>query len=93
MGSMYGSIYGGTYKYEDFDKSGDTYTLKPTVAHYTSENNTQPGMPKYRDLNDDGYVNNGTNKLGDMGDMVVVGTLHHAINIPSAVASTGRDMV
>ena len=56
MGSMYGFIYEGTYKYDDFDKSGDTYTLKPTVAHYTSENNTQPGMPKYRDLNDDGII-------------------------------------
>ena len=30
--------------------------MKPTVAHYTSENNTQPGMPKYRDLNDDGII-------------------------------------
>lgn len=56
MGSMYGFIYEGTYKYDDFDKSGDTYTLKPTVAHYTSENNTQPGMPKYRDLNGDGII-------------------------------------
>ena len=32
-----------------------------------------PGDIAFRDLNDDGYVNNGTNKLGDMGDMVIVG--------------------
>ncbi len=32
-----------------------------------------PGDVKYRDLNGDGAVNRGTNKLGDMGDMTVIG--------------------
>lgn len=57
MGMMYGYIYDGTYKYEDFNKSGNTYTLKSNVPHYSSEANTQPGMPKYRDLNGDGIIN------------------------------------
>ncbi len=57
MGMMYGYIYEGTYKYDDFDKSGNTYTLKGNVPHYSSEANTQPGMPKYRDLNGDGVIN------------------------------------
>ena len=51
MGMMYGFIYEGTYKYEDFDKVGDTYTLKRNVPYFSSESNTQPGMPKYADLN------------------------------------------
>lgn len=56
MGMIYGYIYDGTYKYEDFDKSGSTYTLKGNVPHYVSESNTQPGMPKYKDLNGDGII-------------------------------------
>lgn len=28
MGMIYGYIYEGTYKYDDFDKSGSSYTLK-----------------------------------------------------------------
>ena len=46
MGMMYGYMYEGTYKYEDFYKSGDTYVLRPGVPYFSSENNTQPGMPK-----------------------------------------------
>lgn len=58
MGMMYGYIYDGTYKVEDFDLSGSSsYTLKSNVPHYSSESNTQPGMPKYRDLNGDGIIN------------------------------------
>lgn len=57
MGMMYGFIYDGTYKYDDFNQSGSSYTLKSNVAHYVSESNTQPGMPKYRDINNDGIIN------------------------------------
>nr|WP_302830858.1 TonB-dependent receptor [uncultured Bacteroides sp.] len=56
MGMIYGYVYEGTYKYEDFDKSGSTYTLKGNIPHYASESNTQPGMPKYADLNGDGVI-------------------------------------
>lgn len=56
MGTMYGFIYEGTYKYDDFDKVGNNYVLKRNIPHYTSENNTQPGMPKYADLNNDGVI-------------------------------------
>ena len=51
MGLMYGYVYEGTYKYDDFNKSGNSYSLKPGVPHYSTETNTQPGMPKYADLN------------------------------------------
>lgn len=57
MGAMFGYIYDGTYKYDDFNKSGNSYTLKANVPHFASENNTQPGMPKYRDINGDGVIN------------------------------------
>jgi len=56
MGMMYGYQYEGTYKYEDFYKSGDTYVLRPGVPYFSSENNTQPGMPKYKDMNGDGVI-------------------------------------
>lgn len=56
MGMMYGFIYEGTYKYEDFNKEGDNYVLKRNVPRYTAENNTKPGMPKYADLNKDGVI-------------------------------------
>ncbi len=56
MGMMYGYIYEGTYKYDDFYNSGGTYTLRPDVPAYTGETNTQPGMPKYKDVNGDGKI-------------------------------------
>ena len=46
--TSYGYVYEGTYKYDDFNKSGNSYSLKPGVPHYSTETNTQPGMPKYR---------------------------------------------
>ncbi len=46
MGLMYGYVYEGTYKYDDFNKSGNSYSLKSSVPHFSTENNTQPGMPK-----------------------------------------------
>jgi TonB-linked SusC/RagA family outer membrane protein len=59
-GQMYGFIYEGTYKYDDFDittnAAGETiYTLKSDVPYYVA--NTQPGDPKYRDINNDGVIN------------------------------------
>ena len=65
MGMMYGFIYEGTYKYDDFDKSGDTYILKSNVPHFVSESNTQPGFPKYKDLNEDGVI--------DFEDQTIIG--------------------
>ena len=56
MGMIYGYVYEGTYKYEDFNQSGSTYTLKDNIPHYSSESNTQPGYPKYKDINGDGVI-------------------------------------
>ena len=65
MGMMYGYIYEGTYKYEDFNKAGNSYTLKDNVPHFSSEANTQPGYPKYADLNGDGII--------DSNDRTIIG--------------------
>ena len=37
MGMMYGYLYEGTYKYDDFIRSGNSYTLKSNVPHFASE--------------------------------------------------------
>ena len=59
LGTMYGYIYEGTYKYEDFiqDANGN-YTLRPEVANNGLDRNSiQPGDVKYKDINQDGTVN------------------------------------
>lgn len=65
MGMMYGYIYEGTYKYDEFNKSGSSYSLKEGIPHFSTENNTQPGMPKYADLNGDGTI--------DSNDRTIIG--------------------
>lgn len=65
MGMMYGYLYEGTYKYDDFIKSGNSYTLKDNVPYFSSEANTQPGMPKYKDVNGDGII--------DSNDRTIIG--------------------
>lgn len=59
-GKMYGFIYEGTYKYEDFnvttDEAGNkVYTLKDNIPALVA--NTQPGDPKYKNLNGDDVIN------------------------------------
>ena len=56
IGMMYGYMYEGTYKIEDFNVSNGSYTLKSGIPHYVSETNTKPGYPRYADLNDDGVI-------------------------------------
>ncbi|MGI6793336.1 SusC/RagA family TonB-linked outer membrane protein [Bacteroides sp. KG68] len=72
-GKMYGFVYDGTYKYDDFNTSTDAngktvYKLKDDVARIA--NDVQPGDPKYRKLTDDG-----TNKITD-ADRTVIGNGH-----------------
>ncbi len=53
-GMMYGFIYEGTYKDEDFNGS----SLKDGVAYLSSvdKSKIRPGDPKYRDINEDGVI-------------------------------------
>lgn len=54
-GMMYGLIYDGTYKADDFTEAG---LLKDGVAYLNSvgKSNVRMGDPKYRDINKDGIV-------------------------------------
>lgn len=73
IGMMYGYIYEGTYKVDDFHFDGTTYYLKEGVARYTADNNTQPGFPKYADLNGDGIVDSNDQTFIGRGDPVHIG--------------------
>lgn len=55
-GMMYGFIYEGTYKAADFTDAG---LLRDGIPYMTSvgKSNVRPGDPKYRDINEDGEVN------------------------------------
>lgn len=59
-GQMYGFVYDGTYKLDEFDvttkPNGEkVYTLKKDIPYYVA--GTQPGDPKYRDLDGNGAIN------------------------------------
>lgn len=56
VSQLYGYIYEGTYKYDDFDKSGSNYILKPGIPAIGDPSTIQPGDMKYRDLNGDGVI-------------------------------------
>lgn len=51
-GMMYGFIYDGTYKAEDFDDKGNLVSGVPSFKG----NTMQPGDMKYRDMNGDGVI-------------------------------------
>lgn len=59
VGLMYGFITDGFYKVEDFDYNTATgaYTIKQGVAFNGVYGTPQPGMLKWRDLNNDGTIN------------------------------------
>ena len=73
VGMMYGYVYQGTYKYDDFKLLNGVYTLRPGVAAYVSESKTQPGMPKYADLNHDGVVDSQDQTMIGRGDPIHIG--------------------
>lgn len=59
-GQMYGFVYEGTYKTDEFDISTDgsgntVYTLKEGIPYYSDV--CQPGDPKYKNINDDNVIN------------------------------------
>lgn len=57
---FYGFVFDGLYQTADFDQDAHgNYMLKPGVVGYktlTGGYQLQPGDPKYRDLNDDGVI-------------------------------------
>lgn len=74
-GMMYGLIYEGTYKYEDFDGSNGNYNLKEGIPYHTSvnRNSIRPGDPKYADINGDGVVNENDRTIIGRGQPIHTG--------------------
>lgn len=73
IGMMYGHIYEGTYKLDDFTFDGASYYLKPGIPYYTAENNTQPGYPRYSDLNGDGVIDSNDQTFIGRGEPIHIG--------------------
>lgn len=58
LGMMYGYLYEGTYKLDDFIKSGNVYMLKQGIASHVAAPNPSPGDQRFIDINDDGIIDN-----------------------------------
>lgn len=69
IGMMYGYIYEGTYKDEDFEGG----VLRDGVAAFVSEQNPKPGYPRYADLNGDGVVDSNDQTIIGRGDPIHTG--------------------
>ena len=70
-GLMYGFIYEGTYKTDDFDGNG----LKEGIAYLSSLDKSvlNPGDPKYADINEDGVVDDDDRTVIGCGQPVHTG--------------------
>ncbi len=81
-GLMYGYLYEGTYKNEDFDITVDNkgrkdYKPKPGVVAFS--NQTQPGDPKYADINNDGVINDLDKTVIGRGHPIAIGGLGNTL--------------
>ncbi len=67
VGQFYGLVTDGLYQVSDFDYNPRTkeYTLKENVPYQTNPNLVKPGMWKFKDLNNDGVI--------DENDKTVIG--------------------
>jgi len=79
IGMMYGYIYEGTYKLDEFNVSNSSHILKPGIPRYVSEANTKPGYPKYKDINNDGIVDTRDQTFIGRGDPIHFGGLTNNI--------------
>lgn len=79
-GMMYGFIYEGTYKYDDFN-SGTT--LKDGVPYLSSvgKNAVRPGDPKYRDINGDGVIDDNDRTIIGCGQPLSTGGFGTSFNL------------
>lgn len=73
MGMMYGYQYEGTYKYDDFNEVNGEYSLKSTVPAFSGVTSTQPGYPKYKDINGDGIIDSNDRTIIGRGDPIHTG--------------------
>ena len=78
-GMMYGFIYEGTYKLDDFN-SGTS--LKDGVPYMTSvgQDKVRPGDPKYRDINGDGMIDDNDRTIIGCGQPLHTGGFGNTFN-------------
>lgn len=78
-GMMYGFIYEGTYKLDDFN-SGTS--LKDGVPYMTSvgQDKVRPGDPKYRDINRDGLIDDNDRTIIGCGQPLHTGGFGNTFN-------------
>ena len=78
-GLMYGFIYEGTYKPEEFNAS---YTLKDGIPYMEviGKGAVRPGDPKYRDINGDGIINDNDRTVIGCGQPLHTGGLATSFN-------------
>lgn len=81
LSQIYGFIYDGTYKNEDFDIMGSVYSLKPGVPYMGVASATQPGDMKYRDINGDGVINEFDRTVIGRGTPIHTGGINNTFKI------------
>ena len=79
-GMMYGFIYEGTYKPEEFNSAGTS--LKDGIAYMTSvgQDKVRPGDPKYRDINKDGLIDDNDRTVIGCGQPLHTGGFGNTFN-------------
>jgi TonB-linked SusC/RagA family outer membrane protein len=77
-GMMYGYIYEGTYKSDEFNGN----TLKDGVPYMNSigKDKTKPGDPKYRDVNKDGIIDDNDRTIIGCGQPIHTGGFGNTFN-------------
>ena len=77
-GMMYGYIYEGTYKHDDFNGN----VLKDGVAYMNSigKDRTCPGDPKYKDINLDGVIDDNDRTIIGCGQPLHTGGFGNSFN-------------
>lgn len=82
VGMMIGFIWDGNYQFDDFESPSDgVYILKNNVpTNGDSRSKIQPGDIKYKDLNNDGIINNDDLTIIGRGQPIHVGGLSNNFN-------------
>ena len=77
-GMMYGFIYEGTYKLDEFNGG----SLKDGIPYMTSvgQEKVQPGDPKYRDINHDGLIDDNDRTVIGCGQPLHTGGFGNTFN-------------
>ncbi|ULT44172.1 hypothetical protein KRR40_12855 [Niabella defluvii] len=69
LGLIYGYVYDGIYRFDEFDLQGLNYVAKPGTVNNDALFGTQPGRPKFKNFVDA----EGENNIVNERDKVVIG--------------------